>query len=246
MLELDFLNFRDKMPVKLLTEGLVKDSSIFENVLQSNKIDQIKYFKSLYSSKSDNSSTSSRESTQNNILIDWLISCTAFASQQLLFDSQQVNIFLAIIYDLHQFSCSTCFSNQRKAYEYMSELLLAHSVNKAPWKLSIFLPQDIRKMADFIVENYFRHFNLYKFCFTDEEQIDLKLVKGSESGENTATSIDTSDLSKESQDLILECQRLQISANKDKISRQLEHEIGLVVKSIQAKSRELAPKSGKK
>merc|ERR1712164_126631 len=138
------------MPVKLLTEGLVRDHLDLEQALKSPKRELIKYFQNHFESLRSQTSGSSSSSAsgqssaehpaalQTQILIDWYVSCVTFGIQELFFDVKQINIFLAIVDDLHNFSCSTCFANQRQAYQHMRELLLAHSVNQAPWKLAIF------------------------------------------------------------------------------------------------------------
>lgn len=254
------------MPSKLLTEGLIKDPHNFEQALKSSKSEQIKYFKNAFNkmrsfgldeeaeSSNVDSETGQTKSLQDEILIDWFLMCVEFGIKDLLLDSSQINIFLAIVNDLHEFSCSTCFANQKKAYSYMSELLLAHSVNEAPWKLVIFQPSEIRKLADFIVENYFRHYNLYKYTFTSETQIDLKLQTTHQneipnSNENPTTRNNTLKfdiLPEETKNLIASCNKLQISTESEKIQRKIQNEIKIIDQSIQEKAKELAPKSGKK
>merc|ERR1712071_196648 len=56
------------------------------------------------------------------------------------------------------------------------ELLLAHSVIEPPWRVVIFQPHDIGNIANFIVDNYFRHYSMYKYCFTPEVELDVKLT----------------------------------------------------------------------
>merc|ERR1711881_484080 len=99
-------------------------------------------------------------------------------------------------------------------------------------------------MADFIVEHYFRHFSLYKFAFTAEVQIDLKLSAQNDDDETSGSKeLDMNGLSEESKNLIIECQKLQISAEKEKINRQMKHELMLVERAVLEKVKELAPKS---
>merc|ERR1712159_207147 len=114
-------------------------------------------------------------SNTDDILVDWYAMCVEYASENLKFDVKQINILLAIIDELHNFSSSTSYANQLEAYNYMRELLLVHSVNNAPWKVIIFQPFDIGNLADFIVDNYFRHYSIYKYCFTPKIDLDIML-----------------------------------------------------------------------
>ena len=146
----------------LLISGLIQnDTPAFEFMLKQPKTIQTDFLKThLEQTKSKSLSLSTTNT--NNILINWLVNTIEFGSN-LLFDAKQINILLAICYEIHVFNVSSCFANKNEGYKLMRKLLLTHSVNQAPWRMAIFCPEDLRKIADFFVENYFRHFNVYKY-----------------------------------------------------------------------------------
>ena len=145
----------------LLISGLIQnDTPAFESMLKQPKTIQT-YFLKTHLEQTKSAKNLSTTKT-NNILINWLVNTIEFGSN-LLFDAKQINILLAICYEIHVFNVSSCFANKNEGYKLMRKLLLTHSVNQAPWRMAIFCPEDLRKIADFFVENYFRHFNVYKY-----------------------------------------------------------------------------------
>lgn len=151
---------------KLITRGLIQNEDFQAVITSNNKLEIQNYFQNIFSGP--NSSAAS-QNQNHEILIDYFTKAVNFCTENLLFDFLQVNIFLGILDEIHKFACQDCFSNMREAYQYMRELLLIHAVNEAPWKLIIFQPEEITKLANFIVENYFRHYRLYKYWFLERE-----------------------------------------------------------------------------
>jgi len=43
-------------------------------------------------------------------------------------------------------------------------------VQRPPFSIDLFSPDDVRKIVEYIINTYFRHFKLYKFAFTPRVQ----------------------------------------------------------------------------
>merc|ERR1712228_145717 len=130
----------------------------------------------------------------------------------------------------------------------MRELLLVHSVNNAPWKVIIFQPFDIGNLADFIVDNYFRHYSIYKYCFTPKIDLDIMLKEEENSNNSeTVTSQIHSDVSEDFEVLMKKCAEMKLQMKKVEIEKQLESDLVTVKNAIENKIKELTtPVKGKK
>merc|ERR1712173_272233 len=149
-------------------------------------------------------------------------------------------------------SASTSYANQLEAYNYMRELLLVHSVNNSPWKVIIFQPFDIGNLADFIVNNYFRHYSIYKYCFTPKIDLDIMLKEQNEENnqDNSEITIVHPEINSDESDfevLMKKCAEMKLEMKKVEIQKQLDSDLIAVKNAIESKIKELTtPVKGKK
>ena len=61
-------------------------------------------------------------------------------------------------------------------FEFLKALLLAHSVQRPPYSVGIFTLNEARLLTTYALDNYFRHFSLFRFGFTlkHEKHITLR------------------------------------------------------------------------
>jgi len=114
------------------------------------------------------------EVPHSHILGDMYFSCYKYA-QTHKFTPPQLSSLLTILKRTHDVCVSTPFGNFQKCHEFFKELLLLHVVHRPPWTLKIFDAHQVQGINDYIIDNYFRHFKMYKYAFTAKIKLDLSL-----------------------------------------------------------------------
>ncbi|KAK6467727.1 coiled-coil domain-containing protein 189 [Huso huso] len=71
--------------------------------------------------------------------------------------------------------CETPLANEQHCFQYFSELLLCHSVRRPPFSVDLFSAEQVKMLAEFVINTYFRHFKLYKYMFTPQVRLDVTL-----------------------------------------------------------------------
>ena len=57
--------------------------------------------------------------------------------------------------------------------KFCRELILAHSARRPPFSIEVFTPEQASLADSFMMDNYMRHFKLYKYVFTPRIVMDL-------------------------------------------------------------------------
>jgi len=57
----------------------------------------------------------------------------------------------------------------------LHKLLIEHAVERPPYSVGIFSPQDIRVIMDHVTDSYYRHYKLYRFAFTKKRLLDFSI-----------------------------------------------------------------------
>ncbi|XP_071782914.1 cilia- and flagella-associated protein 119 [Centroberyx gerrardi] len=91
------------------------------------------------------------------------------------FNREQTSALLSIIKCVHQANTETSLNNMEQCFEYCSELLLCHSVRRPPFSINLFSSEEVTHILKYIHNTYIRHYNLYKYIFTPQVQLDLSL-----------------------------------------------------------------------
>lgn len=60
------------------------------------------------------------------------------------------------------------------SFKNFKELLLRHSVQRPPHSLAIFNLDDVKKINDFVLDNFYRHYSMYKYALTVQDNLVLK------------------------------------------------------------------------
>ena len=184
-----------------------------------------------------------------NIIIDHFPVIKRYDKTSPPISVHNLSSLLAIIHELHEFSTSTSYANQMQAYNYMRELLLVHSVNQSPWKVIVFQPFDIGNLANFIVDNYFRHYSVYKYCFTPKVDLDIMLKEQTDENMEEEKSVGKIEFDSDAEFEVLmrKCAEMQLEMEKVVIQRKLKRDLESVQSAVDAKIKEFTtPVKGKK
>ena len=111
---------------------------------------------------------------QDLIQLDLYTYASLFGIKQ-HFTTLQISTLLSIIKKVHVMSISTVFDNQSQVLSYFQELLIRHSVNRPPFSACIFSPIEVKKINEYVLSTYFKHYKLYKYAFTKRVHLNLSL-----------------------------------------------------------------------
>ncbi|CAF1054454.1 unnamed protein product [Rotaria sordida] len=92
------------------------------------------------------------------------------------FNHEQISTFISILKRVHEMCIQTPFANMEETYKYFKELILKHSFSRPPQSLRIFTADGTKKVTDYIVDTYFRHYKMYKFIFTPTIDFNLQFT----------------------------------------------------------------------
>ncbi|XP_029485256.1 coiled-coil domain-containing protein 189 isoform X2 [Oncorhynchus nerka] len=106
------------------------------------------------------------------------------------FNREQTSVLLSIVKSMHQANTETPLNNMGHCYAYCSELLLCHSVRRPPFSISLFSSEDVTQILKFLLNTYFRHYNLYKYIFTPQVRLDLSFSYSGMPDEDPVTETD--------------------------------------------------------
>ena len=70
-----------------------------------------------------------------------------------------VKVLLAILNQVHEFSCQTSFENTMSSAKFAQELILSHSVLRPPFSIEVFSPKEAELAYQYMTDNYFRWVN---------------------------------------------------------------------------------------
>lgn len=111
---------------------------------------------------------------RDSVLLDLYLHTVLFSREQGL-SKEQGSAFLSIVKTLHQACVETPLANEQHCFQYLSELLLCHSVRRPPFSVDLFSAEQVKRLAEFVINTYFRHFKLYKYMFTPQVRLDVTL-----------------------------------------------------------------------
>lgn len=111
---------------------------------------------------------------QDLIELDLYIYAFLFGIKQ-EFSSAQLSTLLGIVKRLHAKCISTVFDNQGDSLQFFQQMMVQHSVRRPPFSLCVFSPNEVKKINEYILSTYFKHYKLYKYAFTRKVRLNLTL-----------------------------------------------------------------------
>ncbi len=128
-------------------------------------------------------------SKQDLILLDLYIYSFLFGMKQ-AFTAAQISTLLSIVKRLHLMCIGTVFDNYTEVLTYFQELIVLHSVNRPPFSISVFSPSHAKKINEYILTTYFKHYKMYKYAFTKKVHLNLSLSWSGEDVESEVAEVD--------------------------------------------------------
>lgn len=65
---------------------------------------------------------------------------------------------------------------ESQSFEIFKQLILKHSVQRSPYSISVFTIPELKKIIDFALITFFRHYSLYEFAFIPNCNLSLKNI----------------------------------------------------------------------
>jgi hypothetical protein len=103
-----------------------------------------------------------------DVLVDFHFYNYVF-TREMRFTSAQASAFLSIMKDRLEEDAAwgeRTGAGMNLSFEAFKDELLRHGVERPPWSIGLFDPEAVVAITEFVVENYYRHYNLYKYLLT--------------------------------------------------------------------------------
>ncbi|XP_041349757.1 coiled-coil domain-containing protein 189-like [Gigantopelta aegis] len=111
---------------------------------------------------------------KNGVMMDLYYYTLQFARDS-GFNREKTSVFFSIIKKTHEVCIETPFGNLDHTFNYFKALLLCHAVNRPPHSIELFNADEVRKITEYAINTYFRHFKMYKYVFTPLVKLDLAM-----------------------------------------------------------------------
>ncbi|OMJ81885.1 hypothetical protein SteCoe_17586 [Stentor coeruleus] len=91
------------------------------------------------------------------------------------FTSEKISCLLEIFKQVFDRSLSERLS-ESQSFDIFKSLLLKHSVQRSPRSIAVFTVPEVKKVVEFALVSFFRHFSLYTYAFLPNCNLSLKNV----------------------------------------------------------------------
>ena len=109
---------------------------------------------------------------QRDVLLDMHMYNLAFC-KDLTFGSRKTATFFAIVNRILEVDLVTNAQPVSASFAAFKRLVLQHAVERSPHSVGVFSEKDVAAMVEYMMNGYYRHFNLYKYMFTPWLQVRL-------------------------------------------------------------------------
>ncbi|XP_059147121.1 cilia- and flagella-associated protein 119-like isoform X2 [Physella acuta] len=115
-----------------------------------------------------------KDNLKTGIIMDLYYYTLQFAREQ-GFSKEKQSTFFSIIKNIFEVCIETPFGNLDHTFQYFKDLLHCHAVNHPPYSIELFTPNEARKISEYTINTFFRHFKMYKYAFTAQVRLDLHI-----------------------------------------------------------------------
>ncbi|XP_061564089.1 coiled-coil domain-containing protein 189 [Cololabis saira] len=112
---------------------------------------------------------------KRRVLLELYVQTMLFCRENKL-NKEQTSALLSIIKSIHAANIDTPLNNIELCFAYCKELLLCHSIRRPPFSVNLFSYEEALCILNYIHNNYFSHYKLYKSVFTPQMKLDLSLT----------------------------------------------------------------------
>lgn len=114
------------------------------------------------------------EGLRNSIDLDLYVHTLQFGESQ-HFADDKLSGLLSIVKAVHTRSVQAKLTAER-SFSLFKELLLKHSVQRPPYSIGLFSYAEMKRVMDWMLDTYYRHFKLYQYAFTDRVTMSVAQV----------------------------------------------------------------------
>ncbi|ESO95303.1 hypothetical protein LOTGIDRAFT_214955 [Lottia gigantea] len=115
-----------------------------------------------------------KENLKSGVTIDLYYYTLQFAREN-GFNKEKLSAVFSIIKKTHEVCIETPFGNLDQTFKYFRDLLLCHAVKRPPHSIDLYNADEVRKITEYTINTYFRHFKMYKYAFTPLVRLDLAM-----------------------------------------------------------------------
>ncbi|GIL64618.1 hypothetical protein Vafri_18511 [Volvox africanus] len=112
-----------------------------------------------------NGLTDYQQNRKTAIHLDVYINALQFGEEQKFSDDKLSGLF-SIVKTVHHRSIDEALTMER-SFLLFKELLLMHSVQRPPYSLGLFTYAEMRKIMEWMLDSYYRHYKLYQYSYTN-------------------------------------------------------------------------------
>ncbi|CAL1539235.1 unnamed protein product [Lymnaea stagnalis] len=116
-----------------------------------------------------------KDNLKTGIIMDLYFYTLQFAREE-GFTPEKISTFFSIIKEIFEVCIETPFGNVDHTFEYFKDLLHCHAVNHPPYSIELFSPGEVRRISEYTINTFFRHFKMYKYVFTAQVRLDLQIT----------------------------------------------------------------------
>ncbi|XP_064618543.1 cilia- and flagella-associated protein 119-like isoform X2 [Lineus longissimus] len=111
---------------------------------------------------------------KTGILLDLYFYTLQFAKEN-KFSKEQTSALFSMVKQTHEICVETPFENVMQCFQHFREQVLCHAVKRPPYSIDLFGPEEVRKITEYVINTYFRHYKMYKYAFTPLVRLDLTM-----------------------------------------------------------------------
>merc|ERR1711988_25034 len=89
-------------------------------------------------------------------------------------NTEKTSTLFSILKLVHFLSMERKLTAEQSTQE-LQKLLVQHAVERPPYSVGIFSSGDIKKIMDHVTDTYYRHYKLYRYCFTKKRVLDFSI-----------------------------------------------------------------------
>uniref|UniRef100_A0A0B6Y865 Uncharacterized protein n=1 Tax=Arion vulgaris TaxID=1028688 RepID=A0A0B6Y865_9EUPU len=140
------------------------------------------------------------------IIMDLFYNTLQFAKKH-HFGKDKTSAFFSIIKNIFEVSVETPFDNLEHTQQYFDDLIVCHSIHHPPYSTALFTSEDVLKIQTHTANTFFRHFEMYKYAYTFQVELDIKfnyvgMQSSSSSSEAGTEDIDINDRDEHISDVV--------------------------------------------
>ena len=106
------------------------------------------------------------EDAKITILLDFYSFLVHF-SRVNKFTAEKASLFLSVAKRVHDASGGQILTVEN-SLSLLKDLLLKHSVHRPPYSVGVFTLKELQLVTDYMVQSYYKHYNLYQFVYVKE------------------------------------------------------------------------------